>query len=76
VNHSAGVYSRPDNLTGGPNIHTNNLENFWRNFKSSVRGTHVHISRRHAQKYLNEFTFRANSRHLGNGMFDALIASV
>jgi transposase len=75
VNHGKHEYSRKDPMSG-PNIHTNNLENFWRNFKSSVRGTHIHISKQHAQKYVNEFVFRTNNRHLGNGMFDALIAAV
>jgi transposase len=76
VNHSAEQYVRPDHLTGGPDIHVNGMENFWRNFKSSVRGTHIHISRNHAQKYVNEFVFRANHRQMGNEMFDALIAAV
>jgi transposase len=48
VNHSAEQYVRPDHLTGGPDIHVNGMENFWLNFKSSVRGTHVHISKGHA----------------------------
>lgn len=76
VNHSAEQYVRPDHLTGGPDIHVNGMENFWRNFKSSIRGTHIHISKGHAQKYVNEHVFRANHRHLGNAMFDALIAAV
>lgn len=76
VNHSAEQYVRPDHLTGGPDIHVNGMENFWRNFKSSIRGTHVHISKGHAQKYVNEFVFRANYRQLGNAMFDALVAAV
>ncbi len=55
--------------------HTNNLESFWRLFKASVRGTHVSISRKHMQRYLDEFTFRANHRQEVNGMFDRLIAA-
>ncbi len=76
VKHAAQQYVRPDHLTGGPDIHVNGMENFWRNFKSSIRGTHVHISKQHAQKYINEFVFRANNRQMGNAMFDALIAAV
>jgi len=76
VNHSAKQYVRPDHLTGGADIHVNGMENFWRNFKSSVRGTHIHISKEYAQKYVDEFTFRANHREMGNAMFDALIAAV
>lgn len=75
VNHGKRQYVRKD-VMKGPDIYTNNLENFWRNFKSSVRGTHVHISKGHAQKYVNEFVFRSNYRHLGNAMFDALVAAV
>ena len=76
VNHNKEQYVRPDHLTGCPDIHVNGLENFWRNFKSSVPGTHIHISRNHAQKYVDEFVFRANHRQMGNAMFDALIAAV
>ena len=37
--------------------HTNNVENFWRLFKNSVRSTHIHISQQHMDRYLGEFTF-------------------
>ena len=46
------------------------------NFKASIRGTHVHISKQHAQKYVDEFTFRANERARGNQMFDLLIGAL
>ena len=50
--------------------HTNNLESFWKLFKASVPGTHIHVSKKHMQRYLNEFTFRSNHRERGNLMFD------
>jgi transposase-like protein len=54
--------------------HTNNVESFWKLFKASVRGTHIHVSSKHMQRYLNEFTFRSNHRVMQNGMFDLLIS--
>jgi hypothetical protein len=56
--------------------HTNGIENFWKLFKMSVKGTHVQISKSHAQKHLDEFTFRQNHREMKNAMFDVLIAVV
>lgn len=56
--------------------HVNGVEGFWKLFKDSVRSTHIHISKKYADKYLSEFTFRANHRHMQNAMFDLLIASV
>lgn len=42
--------------------HTNSVESFWKLFKASVRGTHIHVSSKHMQRYLDEFTFRSNHR--------------
>jgi len=55
VNHSAKKYARGDS-------HVNTLEAFWSMLKRSIRGTHVHVSPRHLQKYLGEFEFRYNRR--------------
>src|SRR5438552_2604692 len=40
--------------------HTNTIEGHWGHFKRAVRGTHVHISSKHAWKYVAEFTYRRN----------------
>lgn len=56
--------------------HTNHVESFWKLFKASVRGTHIHISSKHMQRYLNEFSFRSNHRKMQNAMFDLLISRV
>lgn len=58
----------------GATHHTNNVESFWKLFKASVRGTHIHVSSKHMQRYLNEFTFRSNHRKMQNAMFDLLIS--
>jgi transposase-like protein len=67
VNHAKKEYERDGH-------HTNNLESFWHLFKVSIASTHVHISRKHFDKYLREFTFRSNHRAAGNAMFDLLVA--
>jgi transposase-like protein len=56
--------------------HTNSVESFWKLFKNSVRSTHISVSPKYMDRYLKEFTFRANHREMGNAMFDLLIASV
>jgi transposase len=52
------------------------VEGFWRLFKASIRSTHVAISPKHLQRYLDEFTFRANHRERVNGMFDLLVGAL
>ena len=56
--------------------HTNSVESFWNLFKASVRSTHVHVSSKHMQRYLNEFAFLSNHRRMVNGMFDLLISAL
>ena len=75
VNHNRKEWARVGKKTGALH-HTNNIEGFWRLFKSSVKSTHIHVSKKYMNRYLNEFTFRANHRAKGNAMFDLLIASV
>jgi transposase-like protein len=55
---------------------TNRVESFWRLFKKSVASTHIHISSKYADRYLDEFAFRANHRVMGNAMFDLLIGAL
>lgn len=68
VNHSKGEYVRGIH-------HTNSLEGFWSRLKNSIRGTHVHVSRKHLQKYLVEFEYRHNMRFNPSQMFDRLLVS-
>ncbi|MFC4725964.1 IS1595 family transposase [Glycocaulis abyssi] len=75
VKHSAKDWAHYDYRTGETH-HTNHVESFWRLFKKSIAGTHIHISQKHAKRYLDEFTFRSNHRAMGNAMFDLLIAAV
>ncbi len=75
VNHSQKLWSYYD-YRHDVTHHTNNVENFWRQFKYAVRSTHVHVSRKYMNRYLGEFTFRQNHAAMRNAMFDLLIASV
>jgi len=55
--------------------HTNSVESFWNLFKNSIRSTHIHVSPKYMDRYLGEFTFRANHREMSNAMFDLLVAA-
>jgi hypothetical protein len=74
VNHAAKEYARLDPKTGTLH-HTNTIESFWSLFQRSIASTHIHVSRKYMQRYLDEFTFRSNHRQMGNAMFDLLIAA-
>jgi transposase-like protein len=66
VNHAGEEWVRGSH-------HTNSIEGFWSILKRSIRGTHVHVSRRHLPKYLAEFEFRWNLRHDPAAMFPYLL---
>lgn len=66
VNHSAKEYVRGT-------YHVNTLESHWSLFKRAVKGTHGHISNKHAWKYVSEFSYRRNMRHSHWSMFNVLV---
>ena len=68
VNHGAGQYVDGD-------CHVNGIEGFWARLKLSIRGTHVHVSRKHLQTYVKEFEYRYNMRKQPELMFDRLLAA-
>jgi transposase-like protein len=43
-------------------ITTNSIESFWAIVKRIIYGTYHHISKKHAQKYIDEIVFRYNTR--------------
>lgn len=70
--HGFVTHSRDEWKNG---IHcTNAIEGFWARLKLSIRGTHVHVSRKHLPKYLGEFEYRYNMRKANPSlMFDRLL---
>jgi len=55
VNHSVGEYVRDM-------AHTNGIESFWAMLKRGYHGTYHKMSRKHLQRYVNEFAGRHNIR--------------
>ena len=55
INHSIKEYARGD-------VHTNTVEGVWALFKRGVVGSFHGVSRKHLERYLDEFEFRFNNR--------------
>ena len=55
VNHGAKEYARGD-------VTTNSVEGFFGVFKRGMTGVYQHCGEQHFQRYLDEFTFRYNTR--------------
>lgn len=69
VNHSAGEYVRGKH-------HTNAIESMWSLIKRGHYGTYHYWSGKHLQRYLDEFSFRHNTRELSTkDRVDELLAS-
>lgn len=66
VNHRQEEWVRGD-------AHTNGIESLWSQLKRSIKGTHIHVSKKHLPKYLAEFEYRFNMRHDPQEMFDRLL---
>jgi transposase-like protein len=59
-NHSTVDHMAKEYVNG--DCHTNGIESFWALFKRGYHGVYHHMSRKHMQRYVNEFTFRFNRR--------------
>jgi transposase-like protein len=75
LKHGAKEFAYYDYRHGATH-HTNTVESFWTLFKASFRSTHIHISSKYMQRYLDGFNFRATHRQMVNRMFDLLIGAV
>ena len=53
VNHSAGEFARDD-------VSTNSIESVWAVLKRGVHGVFHHVSPKHLDRYVQEFSFRLN----------------
>ncbi len=47
-------------------VHTNNIEGSWNILKKSVSGMYNHVSKKHLQKYVDEFVYRFNLRKVSD----------
>jgi len=69
VNHKARNYGHGD-------VYTNTIEGFWSIFKKGLVGVYQRASRKHLQRYVDEFCFRYNNREIStNARFDLLLQS-
>lgn len=69
VCHGAEQWTKGD-------VHTQNIEGFWSQLKRSIDGTHHHVSKKHLQKYADEFAFRFNRRKSTVPMFSSVVSQL
>lgn len=62
IDHSKKEYVNLEDNT----IHTNNIEGSWNILKKSVSGMYNRVSKKHLQKYIDEFVFRYNLRNVSD----------
>lgn len=60
VRHGQGEYVSGD-------AHTNTMEGFWSLLKRGIVGIYHHVSVKHLDKYVDEFSYRYNSRKIKDG---------
>ena len=56
--------------------HVQNIESYWNQVKRTIKGTHIHVSAKHLQKYLDEITFRWEHRDQQDTMFETILSRV
>ena len=60
VNHSIGEYANGD-------VHINSCESYFALLKRGVHGTFHNVSKKHIERYCNEFSFRWDTRKIKDG---------
>ncbi|MEM1213410.1 MAG: IS1595 family transposase [Planctomycetota bacterium] len=60
IEHKRGIYARGD-------VTTNTVEGFFSILKRGINGIYHNVSRKHLQRYVDEFEFRYNHRKLEDG---------
>lgn len=69
ISHANGEYANGT-------FHTNTIEGFWSLLKRGIFGIYHFTSKKHLQKYVDEFVFRYNTRHsLEANRFNLLLAN-
>lgn len=70
VNHIADEYKNKDGF------HTNNVEAAWSQLKRTIKGTHIHVSVKYLQLYVDEVAFRLMNKDKQDRMFDIILSHV
>ena len=70
IPHTLGVYVL------GRDIHTNTIDGFWSQLKRSIDGTYHHVTPKHLQKYVDEYSFRYSHRNDDEAMFKTMLQQV
>jgi transposase-like protein len=65
VKHVKDEYVRGD-------VHTNGIESVWAVMKRGLHGVYHHASKKHLQRYMDEFAFRLNEGNVGRHTFERL----
>lgn len=64
IRHKWRVYARKE---GDVLISTNTIEGYFSILKRGINGVYHHVGKQHLHRYLSEFDFRYNSRHIEDG---------
>lgn len=58
-------------------VSTNGIENVWSHFDRMMLGTYIRVSKKHLQKYVDEFIFRFNTRNFSDSQrFNLLLRNI
>lgn len=72
--HSVVKHNQGEYVNG--RVHTNTIEGFWSLLKRGIVGIYHFTSKKHLQKYVDEFVFRYNSRDMETAVrFNLLLAN-
>ena len=65
ASHQYVAHARREYVRG--DVTTNTIESFWAIMKRGIYGVYHNVSRKHLQRYLDEFEFRYNHRKVDDG---------
>ncbi len=74
-NHKTVAHSQKVYVSAG-DIHTNSIEGFWSQLKRSIDGTYHHVTAKHLQEYVDEYSFRYSHRGDERPMFLTMLNQV
>jgi transposase len=69
VNHSIREFKKGQ-------FHTNNVESAWALLRRTIYGTHVHVSPKYLQLYVDEVAFRLMNKDRQDTMFETILRNV